>query len=173
MNKEIKSAQNRRYYARHGKKPDGIFLDQRTGRVWEHNGYSKHIYWSRQMLDDLRSMYPNTFNYELAHILGVSSRTMIRKAMELGLKKDREWLTGVYRENVRVACCLNKVHGNNGQFKKGVRSSPDTEFKSGTHKPLTDEQEAKRRESLKRSWCLRRAKERRKKNGIQELQKLG
>ena len=31
---------------------------------------------------------------------------------------------------------------------------------------LTDEQEAKRRESLKRSWCLRRAKERRKKNEL-------
>lgn len=161
MNKEIKSAQNRRYYERHCKKPDGIFLDQHTGRVYEHRGYSKRIYWSRQMLDDLRTMYPTTFNYELAHILGVSSRTMIRKARELGLEKDREWLTGVYRENVRVACCLNKVHGNKGQFKKGVRSSPDTEFKSGTHKPLTDEQEAKRRESLKRSWCLRRARQRR------------
>ena len=166
MNKEIKSAQNRRYYARHGKKPDGIFLDQRTGRVYEHRGYSKRIYWSRQMLDDLRAMYPNTFNTELAHILGVSSRTMIRKARELGLRKDTEWLTCVYRENVRVAHCMNKVHGNKGQFKKGVRSSPETEFKSGTHKPLTDEQEAKRRESLKRSWCLRRAKERRKKNEL-------
>ena len=52
------------------------------------------------------------------------------------------------------------------EFKKGVRSSPDTEFKSGRRKPLTDEQEAKRRESLKRSWCLRRAKERRKKNEL-------
>lgn len=166
MNKEIKSAKNRRYYERRFKKPDGIFLDQRTGRVWEHRGYSKHIYWSRQMLDDLRSMYPTTFNYDLAHILGVSSRTMIRKARELGLEKDREWLRGVYRENVRVACCLNKVHGNKGQFKKGVRSSPDTEFKSGRRKPLTDEQEAKRRESLKRSWCLRRAKERRRKNEL-------
>lgn len=164
--KEKKSAKNRSYYARHGKKPDGIFLDQRTGRVYEHRGYSKRIYWSRQMLDDLRSMYTNTFNYELAHILGVSSRTMIRKARELGLQKDREWLSGVYRENVRVAHCLNKVRGNSGQFKKGVRSSPDTEFKSGRRKPLTDEQEAKRRESLKRSWCLRRAKERRRKNGV-------
>ena len=162
--KEKKSAKNRRYYERHCKKPDGIFLDQRTGRVWEHNGYSKRINWSRQMLDDLRSMYPNTFNYELAHILGVSSRTMIRKARELGLKKDREWLRGVYRENMKVAHILNKVHGNKGQFKKGVRSSPETEFKSGRRKPLTDEQESKRRESLKRSWCLRRAKERRKKN---------
>lgn len=162
--KEKKSAKNRRYYERRFKKPDGIFLDQRTGRVWEHRGYSKHIYWSRQMLDDLRVMYPNTFNYDLAHILGVSSRTMIRKARELGLEKDRVWLNGVYRENVRVACCMNKVHGNKGQFKKGVRSSPETEFKPGRRKPLTDEQEAKRRESLKRSWCLRRAKERRKKN---------
>lgn len=152
------------WYAKNRKKPDGIFLDRTTGRLWEHNGYSKRINWSRQMLDDLRTMYPTTFNTELAHILGVSSRTMIRKARELGLEKDREWLMGVYRENVRVAHCMNKVHGNSGQFKRGVRSSPDTEFKSGTHKPLTDEQEAKRRESLKRSWCLRRAKERRKKN---------
>ena len=159
------------WYAKNRKKPDGIFLDRRTGRVYEHRGYSKRIYWSRQMVDDLKAMYPNTFNYDLAHILGVSSRTMIRKARELGLEKDREWLTGVYRENVRVACCLNKVHGNKGQFKKGVRSSPDTEFKSGRRKTLTDEQETKRRESLKRSWCLRRAKERRRKNDIQNCAK--
>lgn len=161
------------WYAKNRKKPDGIFLDRGTGRVYEHRGYSKRIYWSRQMVDDLKAMYPTTLNEDMAHIVGVSVRTMIRKARDLGLEKDREWLTGVYRENVRVACCLNKVHGNKGQFKKGVRSSPDTEFKTGRMKPLTDEQEAKRRESLKRSWCLRRAKERRKKNGIQELQKLG
>ena len=152
------------WYAKNRKKPDGIFLDRMTGRVYEHRGYSKRIYWSRQMLDDLRIMYPTTFNAELAHILGVSSRTMIRKARELGLEKDREWLRGVYRDNVMVAHCLNKMRGNKGQFKNGVRSSPATEFKPGTHKPLTADQEARRRESLKRAWCLRRAKERRKKN---------
>lgn len=164
IDKEKKSAKNRSYYARHGKKPDGVFLDRITGRLLEHNGFSKRIYWSRQMLDDLRSMYATTLNAELAHILGVSTRTVIRKARELGLEKDMEWLRGVYRENVRVAHCLNKVRGNSGMFKKGVRSSPDTEFKPGNYKPLTYEQEAKRRESLKRAWCLRRAKERRKKN---------
>ena len=159
------------WYAKNRKKPDGIFLDRMTGRVYEHRGYSKRIYWSRQMVDDLKAMYPTTLNEDMAHIVGVSVRTMIRKARELGLRKDAEWLTGVYRDNVSVAHCLNKVHGNKGQFKKGVRSSPDTEFKSGIHKPLTDEQEAKRRESLKRSWCLRRAKERRKKNDIQSCAK--
>lgn len=129
MNKEIKSAQNRRYYARHGKKPDGIFLDQRTGRVWEHNGYSKRIYWSRQMVDDLKAMYPTTLNEDMAHIVGVSVRTMIRKARELGLRKDADWLLGVWDERRMVAHCVNKVHGNSGQFRKGCHASPATEFK--------------------------------------------
>ena len=129
MNKEIKSAQNRRYYARHGKKPDGIFLDRGTGRVYEHRGYSKRIYWSRQMVDDLKAMYPTTLNEDMAHIVGVSVRTMIRKARELGLRKDAEWLLGVWNDRRMVAHCVNKVHGNSGMFKKGCHASPSTEFK--------------------------------------------
>lgn len=96
------------------------------------------------MLDDLRSMYPTTLNEDMAHIVGVSVRTMIRKARELGLRKNTEWLLGVWDERRMVAHCVNKVHGNRGMFKKGCHASPATEFKKG-----------------------------RRKNGIQELQKLG
>ena len=127
--KEKKSAKNMSYYARHGKKPDGIFLDRMTGRVYEHRGYSKRIYWSRQMVDDLKAMYPTTLNEDMAHIVGVSVRTMIRKARELGLTKDAEWLLGVWNERRMVAHCVNKVHGNSGMFKKGCHASPATEFK--------------------------------------------
>lgn len=132
--KEKKSAKNRRYYERHCKKPDGIFLDQRTGRVWEHNGYSKRINWSRQMVDDLKAMFPTTLNEDMAHIVGVSVRTMIRKARELGLRKDAEWLLGVWNDRRMVAHCVNKVHGNSGMFKKGCHASPATEFKKGRRK---------------------------------------
>jgi len=117
------------WYAKNRKKPDGIFLDRGTGRVYEHRGYSKRIYWSRQIVDDLKAMYPTTLNEDMAHIVGVSVRTMIRKARELGLRKDAEWLLGVWNERRMVAHCVNKVHGNSGMFKKGCHASPSTEFK--------------------------------------------
>ena len=122
------------WYAKNRKKPDGIFLDRMTGRVYEHRGYSKRIYWSRQMVDDLKAMYPTTLNEDMAHIVGVSVRTMIRKARELGLRKDEEWLLGVWNERRMVAHCVNKVHGNSGMFKKGCHASPATEFKKGRRK---------------------------------------
>lgn len=122
------------WYAKNRKKPDGIFLDRETGRVYEHRGYSKRIYWSRQMVDDLKAMYPTTLNEDMAHIVGVSVRTMIRKARALGLRKDADWLLGVWHERRMVAHCVNKVHGNRGMFRKGCHASPETEFKNGRRK---------------------------------------
>lgn len=119
----------RDWYQRNRKKPEGVFLDQRTGRLYEQHGFSKRIFWSRQMLDDMKAMFPTTLNEEMAHIVGVSVRTMIRKARELGLRKDNEWLLGIWNERRMVAHACNKVKGNSGQFRKGEHASPATEFK--------------------------------------------
>ena len=72
------------------RKPDGVFYDAKRGRLMEHRGYAKSIYWSKDMLDLLKREYPTTFNYEMAELLAMSQRTMQRKAKELGLKKDEE-----------------------------------------------------------------------------------
>lgn len=137
-------------------KKDGLYYDQRAGRTMQHEHYATRIYWSTAMLDYLRRHFPTTLNEELAGCLGVSQRTMIRKARELGLKKDEAWLAAVWDERRLMAQCVTKRKGNSGQFKKGRRYNPDGEFKPG-HKE-SDETKVKRIESVKK-WCRRHPKE--------------
>lgn len=85
----------------------------------EHKGHSIRIFWNKDMLDMLREYYPNTKNEEVAGMCGVSLRTMIRKARELGLQKDKDFVYRVWDENLKLAHLVNKIQGNNGQIKKG------------------------------------------------------
>ena len=107
------------------------------------------------MLDYLRKHYPTTLNEELAGCLGVSQRTMIRKARELGLEKDPEWLAAVWDERRQLAHVISKRKGYPGGFKKGERANPAGEFKPG-RKPSAEEI-AKRAESM-RQWYKRNRK---------------
>ena len=66
--------------ATYQRKPDGARYHPAYDRIMEHQGYALRIYWSTSMLDYLRKHYPTTLNEELAGCLGVSQRTMIRKA---------------------------------------------------------------------------------------------
>lgn len=131
---------------------DGKFYDQKKGRVMEHKGYSVHIYWSPSMLDYLRRHFPTTLNEELAGCLGVSQRTMSRKARELGLQKDEAWLRQVWEERRRLAHVISKRKGYPGSFVKGVRHSPDTEFKKGY--TASPEVKQKKSEGMRR-WYRR------------------
>lgn len=110
---------------------DRIYFDPKTGRTMEHKGYATRIHWGTSMLDYLRRHFPTTLNEELAGCLGVSQRTMIRKARELGLQKDEAWLHQVWEERRRMAHIISRRKGYPGGFAKGVRNSPDTEFKKG------------------------------------------
>ena len=135
---------------------EGIFYSEKHGRIVVHHGYSVRIHWSKDMLDYLKQHYATTLNEELAGCLGVSPRTMIRKARELGLEKDNVWLRGVYEERRRLAMAASKRKGYPSRFKKGVRTNPAGEFKRG-HVD-SEETKAKRAASLKK-WCLTHPKE--------------
>lgn len=41
------------------KKEDGIFYDFATGRCWEHNGKSKRLLWTENMLRELKAKFPH------------------------------------------------------------------------------------------------------------------
>lgn len=142
------------------RKPDGARYHPSYGRVMEHHGYSLHIFWSAQMIDYLRRHFPVTLNEELAGCLGVSVRTMIRKARELGMKKDPQWLASVWSENRLLAHSVSKRRGYPGGFKKGQHANPEGEFKTG--EAHSEETKRKRVESLKR-WYKRHPKEARAK----------
>lgn len=133
------------------RKPEGTRYNPAYGRIMTHEGYATRIFWSKAMLDYLRRHFATTLNDELAGCLGVSRRTMIRKARELGLEKDHAWLAGVWEERRLMAQSATRRHGNSGQFKKGCRFNPEWEF--GRRPPLTDEQRRKQSEGLKR-WNL-------------------
>ena len=122
----------------------------------QHQGYATRIHWSTAMLDYLRRHFPTTLNEELAGCLGVSPRTMIRKARELGLSKDPQWLADVWEERRKLAHFISRRLGYPGGFKKGERANPDGEFKPG-HKP-TEEMKRKRAEGV-REYNKRHPKE--------------
>ena len=93
---------------------------------------------------------------------------MLRKARELGLEKDPEWLKGVWRQHIRIAVAKNRREGNSGMFKKG-RPASDTSFKKG-HRPSEESRRksgegihrwamanpTKSRERAKKAWETRR-----------------
>lgn len=121
---------------------DGVFFHLSFGRLMKHQGYSTSIHWSQDMIDYLRQHFATMLNEELAGCIGVSKRTMIRKARELGLSKNKEWLDGIWKERRQLAQAISKKKGNPGGFKKGERRSPATEFKKGVKQPLEIRQKA-------------------------------
>ena len=133
-------------YARTRKVPDGVRRGA-DGRLYEHKGTTPNIYWTGQMLSDLKRWYATTRNTELAECLGVSLRTLIRKARELGLVKDPEWLKGVWRFNGKVLGATCKRNG--GCFKKG--HMPKNPFPKNHQ--MTPEQKEKQKASLHR-WRM-------------------
>lgn len=118
---------------RHGLSRKGPRYYPDTGRVEEAPNGSRRISWSRQMVDDLLRLFPKTLNKEIAEYLGISLRTMIRKARELGLQKDPDWLTDVWEDRRRQAHMVARIKGYPGTIKPGEHRSPDTEFKKRTN----------------------------------------
>ena len=111
---------------------------------------NKLIEWTPQKLKLLTDFFPIMFNDALAKWLGVSIRTLTRKARELGLKKRDDFYQlkrDVWVERQREA--LKKVECAT-RFKKGHHASPATEFKKG--QKLSPEMIAKRSEGLKKAW---------------------
>ena len=139
------------------KVPDGKRYHPSYGRIMEHQGYATRIFWNKDMLDYLRQHYATTLNEELAGCLGVSQRTMIRKARELGLEKKPGFLDERRRDISALAAeSLKKSENVSTRFRKGVRNNPAGEFKPGHIE--SPETKAKRSEALKHSWKRRKAR---------------
>lgn len=115
------------------------------------------IVWTDEQLKLLRAYFPIMFNRPLAKQIGVSMRTLIRKARELGLEKKPGFLEERRRDIQRLAGdALRRSDHKNTRFKKGVHNNPAGEFKPGHVE--SPETKAKRSESLKYAWKVRKAK---------------
>lgn len=113
------------------------------------------IVWSEQQIHMLRQYYPTMFNKAVAMLCGVSQRTMIRKARELGLQK----VEGFHEKRKEaigklISDSLRDAPRNSGMFVKGVHSNPAGEFKKGHAE--SEETKRKRSESLKKAWVKRK-----------------
>lgn len=143
--KECERAQKRAYYRR--LHPDGLRYDMTRGRVMRKKDGVVTIGWSGSMLAELRRLFPVTKNEEIAGVLGVSVRTMIRKARELGLKKDDGWLSGVWDDNRKMAQMMSRALGYPGGYKPG-RPDTGTEWRKGYVMP--EESRRKQAASMRR-----------------------
>lgn len=142
-------------YRRNRMNPDGITVAA-DGKKYTKKDAKRCIYWDGNMISLLKKHFPTTLNEEMAEMLGVSQRTMIRKARELGLEKDPEWLTRIWNERRIMAQASNRAKGYPGSFQKGRRYNPDGEFKPGYKE---DEETKARRIEKYRRWCLHHPRE--------------
>ena len=116
------------------------------------------ITWTPQMLKLLKDFFPIMFNKPLAAWIGVSERSLIRKARELGLEKRpgflddrREDIVELAREGLKRAHREGRLKTT---FKKGERNNPSGEFKKGHVE--SPETKARRSAAIKAAWKRRK-----------------
>jgi hypothetical protein len=114
------------------------------------------ITWTCEMVETLRNEFPTSFNKELAKKLGVSWRSLVRKARELGIEKEANFIESRRPEIVKMIARVRKA--NPKQTGKGfvVPNSEQYRFKAG-HVPrmkhdrgLIDKVHKTRNETIKR-----------------------
>lgn len=127
--KEYNKQRCRESYLKNKKVPDGTFYHKSYDRIMVHNGCSVRIFWSPSMISYLQKHFPTTKNQDLSEALGVSPRTITRKARELGLEKNSEWLQGVWDEHRLMAQAESKRKGYPGAFKPGNEIGKEYRFK--------------------------------------------
>lgn len=106
------------------------------------------------MLGIMRDYYPTMFNTVMAKWLGVSYRTLERKAKEMGLKKvDNFMELKADSLHTIVSDGLKKAYAEGrrtSHFKRGVRNNPQGEFPKG-HR-FDDAIEEERKEKIRRTY---------------------
>lgn len=127
--KECNKQRCRESYLKNKKVSDGTFYHKSYDRIVVHNGCSVRIFWSPSMISYLQRYFPTTKNQDLSEALGVSPRTITRKARELGLEKNSEWLQGVWDEHRLMAQAESKRKGYPGGFKPGNEIGKEYRFK--------------------------------------------
>lgn len=75
--------------------------------------------WSDDMIKKLIELYPNHTNVEIAEYLELKENHIKKKAMLLGLRKDKEWLRKKRLDSVRWATYKSKKSPRRMVFQKG------------------------------------------------------
>lgn len=145
--KECRRRQRREVYHR---RPDG--LHSVNGRCVEHIGYSLRIYWTNDMKKKFMQLYPVNTNDDLAVEFCCSVRTIVRRAREMGIEKDSEWLHAKWDENRKLI-----YHNPNQDFTAFFEAGKKHQFKKGVGNGLTPEQ---RSDIMRKAWVTRHRNQR-------------
>lgn len=85
-----------------------LYIESKTGCAG--------FYWTPNMIADLKRYYPISPNREVAEIFGMHVHTIIAKAKELGLTKDKEYMRNQGLKNGFIGNCMryaNRLKKNN------------------------------------------------------------
>lgn len=103
-------------------KETGMSCDTIRRRLTSKGGYRKNgrnIPWTDEMVKKLMELYPTHTNIEIAEILQLTERQVIRKSRTLKLYKDAEWLKKQHKEHIYLASIISRKSKKHFSFQKG------------------------------------------------------
>jgi hypothetical protein len=113
------------------------------------------INWTPKMLETLKTKFPVTFNRQLCKELGVSQRSMIRKARELGIEKVPGFLE-INRETIIKMAVANNHNKYTGVKGWCVPNSEAHRFKKGQVSLMKNNPELVQKVREKRNQTIKR-----------------
>lgn len=154
--------------AKYVKRTARVFLGSDGRSKESKGGFKVSLYWNPTMIKTLDQKFSDTENKELAIELGVSPRTLVRKARERGLEKDPVWLAAKWEENRKLAHFANRIKPNAGQMNL-VEAGKPYRFQKG-HPKLELSKEVRERASRRRVLIMKENR-RRKMKGLAPMTK--
>jgi len=112
------------------------------------------INWTLEMLEQLKQEFPTRYNRELATELGVSFRSLIRKARELGYEKEPGFLDKRRDEITRMAMETHPPHPMKGVKGWCVPNSQKTRFQPGNISAMSIDRNVVRKCHAKRNATI-------------------
>lgn len=116
------------------------------------------IKWTDEMVDIITSKFATSFNRDLADELGVSMRTMIRKARELGLEKEPGFLDKNRKKISQMARDARSPNPTKGQKGWSVPGGEMYRFKPGHVPAMKNNPELIERVRRKRNETIKNEK---------------
>lgn len=151
-----------------------ITFDKRSKKPAIRNSQNRQgikIIWSEVMLEILRNKFPTEYNKHMSIALGVSVRTVIRKARELLIYKEPKFLEFRKMQISAMAQAAKKENKNKGNKGWCVPNSEGTRFKPGNVSLMSTNQ--KIRDKVSRSRLKIIEEERyRIREGLDQITKL-
>ena len=122
----------------------------------KHKRDSRKKNWTPDMIRTLTESFPVSYNKVLAAQLGVSWRTLVRKARELGLEKEPFFLENRRNEITKLATKAHPPHPHKGDKGWHVPNSENSRFKPGNISIMKTNPEVVNKVRLKRNETIRR-----------------